>query len=157
MKPEVEFNWWIEPEHILIEGNVMASGDDEADREQEQWVHDQLMAGNEAAWCMAFVHAEFEFRLEDGYEPVGFEGRALVGGMSWESERQLWNDNLQDMKAEALADLFKQLHSVVKDGFHPMRLAVRATKNDLDRLSVTLDWMLENEGAILAPKRGEPK
>lgn len=43
------------PEEAPIEGNVMASGDDAADKEAERKVREQLESGNEWAWCTVRV------------------------------------------------------------------------------------------------------
>lgn len=48
-----DIDWAIvcHPEDTPIEGNVLASGDDEEDRKAEQSVKDQLAMGNDWAWC----------------------------------------------------------------------------------------------------------
>ncbi len=143
--PQVAFNWWIEPETDIRPEDSFE--DNEAIRTVREWMRE----GVESAWCMAFVTAGFEFELDEG-ETVKFDGGDSVGGMSWESEKQLWKDNLEDMKISALADLFAKIRLTITEGFRPMRIAAVATQNDRDRLAVALDWMLENEGAIIADK-----
>ncbi len=64
-----------EPEDLDIEGNCSAI-DPQTDREQEKWIHDQLDAGNEWAWCHAVVTVTYD----------GFEGSDGLGGCSYLSE-----------------------------------------------------------------------
>lgn len=111
--PRVRFAHWIESEEAGIVGNVLASGDEAADREAEQWVRDELRAGNQAAWAFACVTAKLDIRSEDpdryDYE---LEGRAGLGACSYRSERELWADLLEPMKAEAVGDLVEQLRKL---------------------------------------------
>ena len=92
------------PEHTPIEGNAMASGDDEADREAEQWIHRQLDNGNDWAWCTVRVTAEFEGLLGDDY----------LGCCSYKSEDDFKQPGgyYDDMKACALAELNAKLSRV---------------------------------------------
>ncbi len=91
---EVTFTLSCEPEDISIEGNAMASGDDEADRAQEQWIRDQLDSGNEWAWCAVTVRAEWE----------GFHGEDHLGACSYKSAEDFKTPGgyYDDMKATAL-------------------------------------------------------
>lgn len=63
-KNGIRYSVTLEPEDIPIEGNAMASGDSEVDRETETWIRDQLDRGNIAAWCVAIVRAWIEI---DGF------------------------------------------------------------------------------------------
>jgi hypothetical protein len=100
---EVEFVTLCHPEDISIEGNCMASGDDEVDATQEQWVRDQLDGGNEWAWCMVEVVARWK----------GWEGRDTLGGCSYLSREDFCRDEngyyWPDMKAAALDALNAEL------------------------------------------------
>jgi hypothetical protein len=98
---DVVFSLECQPEDILIEGNAMASGDDEVDRQAEQWVKDQLNRGNEWAWCYVRVVATWA-------APNGetFTGAAGLGACSYESEKDFREGGYYpDLCDEALADL----------------------------------------------------
>jgi hypothetical protein len=103
---DVTFTVECEPEDIPVEGNALASGDDEADREAEQWVYDQLDAGNEWAWCTVKVTARWG----------DFEGVDYLGCCSYRSEEDFaaGDGYLPQMKQEALADLNRRLASVAQ-------------------------------------------
>ncbi len=134
--PEVIFTHWIEPEDMPFEGNVQASDDDAADREQEQWVEAQLESGNQAAWCYAIVEATTEVFVDEESLSEGgvvFKGRTAIGGMSYPSEHRLWHDTLAEMKREALFDLFVNMRSAAKKNH----------ANIHDAILVTLDALLE--------------
>lgn len=64
-----------EPEDLIIEGNASAIGEKE-DAETNQWIHDQLDAGNEWAWCTAVVTVNYK----------GFSVFDALGACSYESE-----------------------------------------------------------------------
>ena len=89
-----------EPEDLIIEGNAMASGDDEIDREQEKWIHDQLDAGNEWAWCNVVVRVTYDgFHADDG-----------LGSCSYLSEADFKRDGyFGDMVRTASARLADKL------------------------------------------------
>ncbi len=96
---EVAFRLTCVPEDTPIEGNCSAI-DDDIDRETADWIRAQLDGGNEWAWCLAFVEAEWN----------GFIGRDSLGGCSYRSEADFrTGPYFEDMKAEALADLNRQV------------------------------------------------
>ncbi len=101
----------LEPEDIPFEGNVMASGNEAWDREQEQWVRDQLNSGNEAAWCQVRVIATFVLNPTGEELSESFDS---LGGCSYNSERELWLDLGPDMREnatqEALTQLLQYIH-----------------------------------------------
>jgi len=98
---EVTFTFELEPDETPFEGNVLASGDDEADREQEAWTRDELDRGNVAAWCVAIVRVTWkEYGACD-----------VLGGCSYRSERELWADLAGTMKSEALDRLNETVRS----------------------------------------------
>lgn len=90
-----------EPEDLVIEGNALDSGNPEWDREQEQWIRDQLSAGNEWAWCCAHVRARFK----------GFAGDDYLGACSYHSEADFRAEGgyFADMQRNACRDLADQL------------------------------------------------
>lgn len=102
---DVTFEIIIHPEHMSIEGNVLASGDDAADRMAELAVRNDLESGNEWAWCEVEVKASWE----------GFEDSDYLGGCSYESEEAFKAGGyFEDMKAIALSNLNFQLQSRAK-------------------------------------------
>ena len=102
----IEYELTCEPEDMPIEGNAMASGDDEEDRKAEQWIKDQLDSGNEWAWCIAKVTAR--------YPGLPFEGVDYLGACSYRSKEEFMapGDYYDDMKREAKADLLRQIEEV---------------------------------------------
>jgi hypothetical protein len=46
-------------EDAPIEGNASATGDDIEDRKTENWIREQLEAGNAWAWCTAIVRVTY--------------------------------------------------------------------------------------------------
>lgn len=88
-----------EPEQERIEGNCSAI-DPQTDREQEQWVRDQLAQGNEWAWCTVAVHVS----LGDD-----FTGSDYLGCCSYLSEDDFkqpggYYADMVQRAAEELAD-----------------------------------------------------
>lgn len=99
---EVTFELICEPEHIEIEGNCMASGDDAVDREAADWIREQLASGNEWAWCCVHVIARWQ----------GYEGHDYLGGCSYRSEEEFTGERdayYVSMKEQALGDLNRRI------------------------------------------------
>ena len=95
----VEYEIKVEAEQEDYHGNVSAI-DDATDRENEQWVTDELNRGNDLAWCSVLVYAKID----------GFEGWDSLGGVSCRNQADL--DEViesHDMRGEALADLKRRL------------------------------------------------
>lgn len=94
---EVAFRIECLPEDVPVEGNALASGDDEADREQEAWILEQLDNGNDWAWCTVRVVASWH----------DWEGDSYLSCCSYRSEADFCQEGgyLDDMKSEALAAL----------------------------------------------------
>lgn len=87
-------------EDLQIEGNALASGNDEWDREQEQWIRDQLDGGNEWAWCCARVDVEWE----------GFKETEYLGACSYKSRADfIACGERETMASEATARLADRL------------------------------------------------
>lgn len=93
---EVQFTLECHPEDVAIEGNASAI-DDETDAATEEWIRTELASGNEWAWCMAMVRAQWK----------EFEGRDTLGCCSYRSEADFRQPGgyFDDMKQAALADL----------------------------------------------------
>jgi hypothetical protein len=88
------------PEDLQIEGNCLASGDDEVDRQAAESIRADLESGNEWAWCRVIVTAEWEGRL----------GADSLGGCSYANEGDFKTGGyFEDMKRAALADLNQQI------------------------------------------------
>lgn len=93
---DVTFDVECLPEDLQIEGNAMASGDAEADKEVEDWIKSELRRGNEWAWCTVKVTARWE----------EYEGTDYLGACSYRSEQEFKKDGYyEDMKDRALEDL----------------------------------------------------
>lgn len=91
------------PEDMPFVGNCMASGDDEVDAEAEQWIRDQLDAGNEWAWCCVKVTATFK----------GLEATDYLGGCSYKGEADFKSGGYyDDMIAAVTADLKAQIAEI---------------------------------------------
>lgn len=98
---DVTFTVEIEPEHIPVRGNCLASGDDAADREYEDEILERLECGDESAWCVLVVTATAS---------DGTEGRNTLGCCSLSREytaKQCAKD--QGMHDDALAALNAEL------------------------------------------------
>jgi hypothetical protein len=87
----------IEPEHIPVRGNALASGDDAEDRKAEQAIERQLRNGNLWAWCAVTVTA---LRGE-------YEGSDHLGACSYRNTADFVTEDgyYPDMKREAYAAL----------------------------------------------------
>jgi len=103
---EVEFENGVEPEFIVLEGNVLCSGDDKADREAEAEVRRRLEAGDTSAWCILVVTARWE----------GWEGMASLGAYQFPAGQKGWEnqeyakDDYSQLRVDALADLNQRIH-----------------------------------------------
>lgn len=96
---DVKYEITIKPCDIPLEGNVMASGDDDVDRAAEQSVRESLERGDVHAWCDVLVTA----RLGP------FKGWESLGAVSVWDESDL--DEIIEshgMKAEALEHLLAE-------------------------------------------------
>lgn len=108
----VEYRIEVEQDDLDLRGNVMASGDDALDREAEAEVSRRLNQGDVWAWAMVTVIASCE----------GFEGRACLGGCSYEDEAAFRQGGYyEDMCAEA----YDALKATIADA--KMRLAKAET------------------------------
>jgi len=106
---EVTFTHELQDEDLRVEGNAMASGDEDTDREANAWIYDQLQRGNNAAWCCLAVTATWGPYQETSY----------LGCCSYESEKALLDELLPDWKHEA----YLRLRSAIEADF--AKLAAR--------------------------------
>lgn len=103
---EVTFSLVVLPEEDQIEGNCMASGDEEADRECAAHIYRELDRGNVWAWCFVQVIARWG----------SFEGFDSIGCCSYASEEDFKRDGYyQDMRATALADLNRRIQETASE------------------------------------------
>lgn len=87
---EVEFK--VEIEHEI-------DGPDFDDAETQAWIEKELDRDNVFAWCWVRVTATWN----------GLEGEDALGGCSYRNARDLEENLLGDMRANALADLNERL------------------------------------------------
>lgn len=103
---EVTFTIECEWEDAPVRGGF-ASGDDVADKALEDQITARLYAGDIWAWCCVVVTARWR----------GFSGTASLGCCSYVDEKDFKNsDYFNDMRAEALEDLNKEISNFVKSG-----------------------------------------
>lgn len=93
---DVEFEIECAPDDIPFVGNCSAI-DPETDEAAEKWISEELESGNPWAWCYVVVRARWQ----------GFEGKAALGGCSYESEAAFCQPGgyFDDLRKEALDDL----------------------------------------------------
>lgn len=98
---EITYTLTLEPEYESFEGNF-ATGDDDLDQSTEEWIREQLEAGNEWAWCSVKVTASWN----------GFKGSDYLGMCSYQSEDDFREGGyFEDMKAEARTALVTEVES----------------------------------------------
>ena len=102
---EVSFNLVVHEEHLPVEGNVLASGDDAVDLRAERAVQADLRRGNLWAWCCVEMKASW----------CGFEESDFLGGCSYRDEEDFRRDGYyEDMKDCALEALNERLQSCAR-------------------------------------------
>lgn len=119
----IEYEIRIEPEEMDYHGNCSAI-DPDTDRENEQWITDQLSSGNGLAWCWVEIKATFE----------GYEGSDSLGGCSYKSRADLEEGLIPEMKENALANLRAKLKRIQVEGPKDARKAARVAKVTLAKL-----------------------
>lgn len=104
MTPEISIH--VQQDDTPISGNLIASGDDDYDRQVEDYVMNQLEGGNVWAWAAVTVTAEF----------MGVTASAYLGGCSYENEEDFKAcEYYRDMVREAtneLADKIADLQGI---------------------------------------------
>lgn len=105
-KDDVEFTVECLEEDIPVRGNVMASGDDDLDREEEDRAINDLNSGNPWAWCTVKVTAKHP-------NLPGIEGVDYLGGCSYKSQADFEGQSgyFDDMKDRALEELNREIQS----------------------------------------------
>ena len=120
----VTYEVTIEPEDMDFRGNCSAI-DPKTDRETEQWIADQLVGGNELAWCWVKVVARFE----------DYTGEDSIGGCSYASRAEL--DEcliIPDMKERARAALRNAIEYRTRGAVRDARAEARKAKIALAKL-----------------------
>lgn len=104
---DVEYEISVYPEDPhSVRGNVLASGDEEADREAEQAVLRALGNGNQWAWCTVKVEARLPGL-------AALKGTAYQWYCSYGSESAFKRcTDYADMKDEAREDLYRTIELV---------------------------------------------
>lgn len=106
-RAKVQYRIEIQPEHIPIEGNAIASGDAEYDAKVEQDIIAQLESGNLWAWCCVRVVAYIE--------GIDLEGDDYLGACSYKSEEDFKQGGyFEDMCNVARDELLKKI-AVIKN------------------------------------------
>lgn len=102
---DVTYTLTCEPEFMPIRGNASA-WDDEEDEKYAQWIEEQLENGNEWAWCIVYVTADFD----------GLTGFSSLGGCCYAGAEDFKASGgyYDDMKAEALANLKTRIDAARK-------------------------------------------
>jgi hypothetical protein len=104
---DVTFSVRYEPELLTVTGNVLASGDEAADKEAEQDIIDRLNREDMYAWCCVVVEAHWK----------SFSGQTTLGCVSCESPEDFEENHgyLEQMKIDALAELNKNIKAIAED------------------------------------------
>ncbi len=98
-----------EPEDMSIEGNCMASGDEDFDKECADEIRSKLEAGNDWAWCCVALTVSWQ----------GFEASDYLGGCSYDSEEDFrkpggYFDDMVDAALEALNEKVQAAHNAME-------------------------------------------
>lgn len=93
-------------EELPIEGNAVASGDDAADRAEEDRIRTEFESGNVWAWATVTVRAEF----------MGYIAEEHLGCCSYDSEKDFRQPGgyFDDMAANAKASLAEQIEKLFR-------------------------------------------
>jgi hypothetical protein len=95
---EVKIEVKVEPEtDIGLEGNVMVSGDDAADKAAEQSLRERLDRGDELAWCCVIVEASWQ-----GYKGFDSLGGVTLDNSEADLESLVTEHGMRDSALEAL-------------------------------------------------------
>lgn len=106
-KDQVVYAIEAEFDDIPIRGNALMSGDDELDRKVEDELIERVEDGDVWAWASVKVTASIP--------GIELEGVDYLGGCSYKDEEGFKvGGYYEDMKAETLADLERQLEAVFK-------------------------------------------
>lgn len=102
-----QIDWEIicHPENIPIEGNALASGDDEEDEKEYRRIYRELDSGNQWAWCCVEMKGTFK----------GLSASDFLGGYSCDSEEDFKTGGyFEDMQQIVLSELQGKIETVLK-------------------------------------------
>lgn len=95
---EVKIEVKVEPEcDIGLEGNVMCSGDDAADKAAEQSLRERLDRGDDLAWCCVIVEATWQ-----GYKGFDSLGGCTLNDSGPDLESLVTEHGMRESALEAL-------------------------------------------------------
>ncbi len=134
-----DFKIRMEPEDTPVEGNALASGDDEEDRKAEETILEQLNNGNDWAWCRVQVVAAF----------AGLEGESTwLGCCSYQSEEDFKGEKFL-VKDPGEADFHEgggYYDDLLKEAAEDLLVKVEGTAGslaDLEREAASARWWQE--------------
>ncbi len=111
--PRITYTITVTEDHAAVRGNAMASGDDAADKAQEDEIIRRLNSGDVWAWATVKVTATYE----------EFSGEAHLGCCSYASEADFKADAYyRDMRFEAFEDLKRNLGGAISNGVDASRV-----------------------------------
>jgi hypothetical protein len=103
---DVDFEVLCFPEDMALEGNCIASDNEEYDKKVENDLREQLENGNEWAWCRVEVIGTYK----------SLTATEHLGGCSYKSEAQFKRDGYyKDMKNQVLQELNEKLNELFND------------------------------------------
>ena len=108
-KDECEFTLTVESDDTPIRGNCSAI-DEETDRENEQWVIDQLNSGNDYAWCEIIVTCKPKHEKLNHYK--GIDSLWGISARNYKEIEELARDH--GMESEALAYLNDNIRNSIE-------------------------------------------
>ena len=99
----ISFEIIILPEETIIEGNLIDSGDDNQDKLDEKTVIDDLLSGNQWAWCNVEVRGEY----------LGLSASDYLGCCSYKSEQDFktggYYTDMIDIVATEIQDQYDKI------------------------------------------------
>jgi hypothetical protein len=107
---KVTYTFSYEQDDIPVRGNAIASGDEAFDKQVEDEIIEALNRGEDWQWALARVIASVEVEGET------YRGDTYLGACSYRSESDLKSGVFEDMKAEALYDLKRNISEAIKRG-----------------------------------------
>ena len=106
---DVDFELIVHEEDLPINGNAIASGNDEYDNEVEKELSERLNSGDAWAWCCVEVKATF------GH----FSASDFLGGCSYKDENEFtqpggYYDDMKEVALEALNSELQYTYNELK-------------------------------------------
>lgn len=120
-KKEITFTVSTESEDTQVRGNCMATDDPVADKQAEDEIIDRLNRGDESAWCVVVLTAQWEeFKVSSYLGACSFaEGLngAECAKQAVEMVKDFKDELVEELNKEILAAIERgdQLHSIFDD------------------------------------------